>query len=319
MSLFGKLKERRLEKRQEKEKERVSSEVANTIDMMVRCLSEYEDPASYISGGEGLLRLYEDTYISCFYKLNELIPEGLPPHLEERRDYFNALRLKRIDDRTKKGIQPFGRYDKEWKDRGLSDEEVRKLYEEQLSRKERDTLINERYGKAAPLERPVTRSITELSSFTVHPEGFIEGDAVIETQLHPKLVKYYRKYCSYATITADAAWGHRLTEPPITINLAGKSYKAMSLIEWLKRKAANCLTFQSGKIGPPPGQEGDIVCQILAFLTLASFTSDRELGPRLVVKAQAVLEANLDVLQKIDAVEDMGTCIKEIQDERSEV
>lgn len=313
MSLFGKLKERRLQKRQEKEREReerrVTEEPALTIACTLNSLSQYEDPASYLAGGEGLLRLLEDTYIRCVYKLKELIPAGLPPEAEERNEYFNTLRLSRIEDRRKRGLEPFGRYDGEWKDRGLDDDEARKLYEEQLSKEEQEKLINERYGKAVPIKSPVTRSITQLSSLIVHPEGFIDGDAVIETQLHPKLVKCYRKYCTYATITADAAWGYRLTEPPITIHLAGKSYKAMSLTEWLKRKTANCLTFRGGRIGPPPGQEGDIVCQILALLTLASLASDRELDPRLMGKAQAMLEANLDVLQKIDAVEDMNAYI----------
>jgi hypothetical protein len=149
---------------------------------------------------------------------------------------------------------------------------------------------------------------------------FMEGDAAIEAQLHPKLVKYYRKYCSYAAIADNAAWGYYLLGGQrITIKLGKKSYKAIRLIEWLKRKAANCTTFQIGRIAPPPGQEGDVVCEILALSTVASLASDRELSHRLLEKSKAVLEAYLDVLQKIDAVGDMRTCIKEIQDERSEV
>ena len=150
MSLFGKLKERRLQKRQEKEREREKRRVTEELALMVHCmfgaLSQYEDPVSYLVGGEGLLRLLEDTYITCVYKLKELVPEGVPSNVEERNEYFNTLRLSRMEDRRKRGLEPCGKYDGEWKDRGLDDDEERKLYEEQLSKEEREKLINERYG-----------------------------------------------------------------------------------------------------------------------------------------------------------------------------
>lgn len=164
MGLFNNLKERRLRRKQQQEREREERKAAEKsaalIGMMQNSLALYESPVAGV-GGEGILRLAEDTFISSFYELKEMSAGGLSPDLEGmlRIEHFRALRLSRIEHRRRGGLEPFGKYDEEWKDRGLADDEVHKLHN--VSEEEVAELVKERYGKI-DREEEKRRVVVEL-------------------------------------------------------------------------------------------------------------------------------------------------------------
>ena len=135
---------------------------------------------------------------------------------------------------------------------------------------------------------------------------YIPDDISIEVQLRPDLVQYYRKYCSYEVDTiSDMAYGIELREPPERFkNFKGETAEVMSLVEWCKRKMlTSCLGWQNDykgkRIGPAVGYEGDVVCVILALVTLKK-----------VDDARRVKDTYTKELVEINALSDMDFLLR---------